>query len=113
MTPRTGVLLATLLVGAAGVYGCNAIFGIEDVTLAKDAGPDATADAPGMDAAADTGVDATLVDAGMEAAADTGIDAGMEAAPMPCADAADFLFDPRNCGACGHDCLRGACDGGQ
>jgi hypothetical protein len=34
-----------------------------------------------------------------------GVDAGSDAAPC----AADLTLDPHNCGACGHDCLGGAC----
>jgi hypothetical protein len=30
----------------------------------------------------------------------------------PCDPAADHSSDPKNCGACGHDCLGGACTGG-
>lgn len=48
-------------------------------------------------------------DAGMEAASDAVTpDADADAAPA-CSPNQDFSSDPKNCGACGHDCLGGAC----
>src|SRR5262245_66589307 len=38
------------------------------------------------------------------------LDAGPE--PTDCTDV-DLLTDVNNCGACGHDCLGGACESGQ
>ncbi len=60
---------------------------------------------PPAEAGSDTGSDATT--GGGEDGAVAISDGGMDGCP-----AANVSSDPKNCGACGHDCLGGACEAG-
>jgi hypothetical protein len=91
--PRTFLAVLTVGLAACGL----ALVGERNDATAGDAGPPGDASL-GLDGAADGGTD-TLGDGG------DAVDA--------CDPDADFTSDPTSCGACGHDCLGGACvDGG-
>ena len=95
VSTRRGRTCARLLLAACvaclACLACNALLGNEPVSLdVLDARPD-----PKLDAAAPS-------------APPPWADASAEAS----ACAADLARDPRNCGACGRDCLAGACSGG-
>ncbi len=84
------VLLGPLLAG------CGLLLGVDDLAYV---GPDAGAD---LDAA--PGEEAPIADAGTDDRTDANGDGG--------GCDADVMTSPTSCGACGHDCLGGACDGG-
>jgi hypothetical protein len=63
---------------------CSAILGLGDPAPYDDAGPGATSGGPAAEG-------------------------GSEAAPAQTCDA-DLVTDPKNCGACGHDCRGAACE---
>ena len=63
------------------------------------------------DAAAATGGGAGGAGASGVGGAGAGASGGGGAAP--CVPSGDHASDPKNCGACGHDCLGGACTAGQ
>jgi hypothetical protein len=63
-----------------------------------------TVGGPGSEAGAEAGGDATTSEQDGTAGLSDG---GLDGCPS-----ANVLSDPRNCGACGHDCLGGACQGG-
>ena len=88
---RRGGLLATIAAIWAGA-ACSA-------SNFRD-GPNPVVD--GGTPEASVGIDAPAVAQG---------DASIEASPNACV-VADKQTDPRNCGACGHDCLEGACTAG-
>lgn len=90
--------------GSVSVAGCQLILGIDPNVAILDGGLDAT---PASDAPADVPPDAP-VDAA-DAATDTSVDALPDAPPC---NPATLDHDTYNCGACGHDCLGGACTSG-
>jgi hypothetical protein len=81
---------AAIFVVGALLAGCDLVIGLGDLVYT---GPDGAADAPGPDVAPPDATDDLPL----------AVDAGCEA---------DVASDPKNCGACGHDCLGGACDAG-
>jgi hypothetical protein len=88
---------------AALAMGCSALLGVDDIAYAD---PDATPnDADGARDASDAATtDATSPD-GAEPDASPARDACAPNAP-------GSPSDPRNCGACGHDCRGGGCTSG-
>ncbi|HEY8080142.1 MAG TPA: hypothetical protein VIF62_38690 [Labilithrix sp.] len=92
------VLLASTLPSAW--LGCNAILGNDEASFVPGA-PDASEASNVVPPSGDDGPASSDADAGM-------LDA--DADVITCD--ADFASDPQNCGACAHDCLGGACEGG-
>ena len=79
---------------------------------------DAAGEGGQLDGSVDVGADHTLThgrDAGVDAGADTKKDAVVpkDHGTPDAGCAADASTDPKNCGGCGHDCIGGACMGGE
>ncbi len=81
----------------AAWLGCNAILGNESAVFAPESS-DGGADTSTAEGSSGGGVDATPEDARQEKDGAT--------------TCTDTLYDQKNCGACGHDCLGGECKGG-
>ena len=82
------------------ILGCAGILGVPDLTYdvnAPEGHPDGSSSSNGNDASSSGG------DGG-------GLDGGGLDAPTTCN--ADLKLDPKNCGACGHDCTNGVCKDG-
>jgi hypothetical protein len=107
---RKGALLLVTWTAAFAWLGCNALLGIESAVFEPDGG--------GGDTSLDTGKpsedDSSTNDGSVAQDAS-------DASPNDAADAADVIVHPCtstfndtfNCGACGHDCLGGACSAGR
>jgi hypothetical protein len=103
---RSKVAFALGASALATLAACSAIIGTRDLTLVDgDAGPGTFPDGGPMK-------DGTV---GSEDSGGTkGEDSGDGAQPSGDASCgADLQTDPANCGACGHDCIGGACLAGQ
>lgn len=89
---RVHAIAAVGLAALCGASACSALIGIKNITDA----PSDEADGGGLS-------DGSASDASpSDAIADGGG-----------ACNADLSHDPKNCGRCGHDCLKGDCDGGR
>jgi hypothetical protein len=101
---RFGLALPALLVA-----GCSTFLGFEDLQpLEQDAQiPGQDAEVPGQDAAPDQAAGETATP---EAGADAALDSPDATQETSCGNTDS---DPRNCGACNHDCLAGDCAGGE
>lgn len=92
---RRGLVVAAAWMMGGAWLGCNALLGNESAVFE----PDAAVALPG-----EGGADGPLDEASAR-------DANATDAPIvhPCTNTS---LDPFNCGACGHDCLGGACNAG-
>jgi hypothetical protein len=88
---------AWLAIGAIPIAGCASVWGFDDLT-AGDSGPSSSADAsmPGDAPGTESGTDGPTVQC----------DGGLTACGASCIDSRG---DPKNCGACAHDCQGGKC----
>lgn len=97
MRRRGAILLLVSSSSAFAWLGCNALLGIESAVFEPDGGSALDTGKPNDDGAA------------------------QDASPSDASDAADVIVHPCtstftdtfNCGACGHDCLGGACTAGR
>lgn len=80
-----------VVAGASVLMACTGILGVRDIFLDGKTGEIVSEAGPGSDGAT--------------------IDASAPDAQLPCN--ADKTSDTANCGACGHDCLGGACNAGK
>ena len=121
-----------LCVGLPTLSACGLLFPTALLDSVADGGPDSAASDGGGggggsdrgDMDAEGGAVSTEASSGTDAVSDAGSDAGSDAANDAASDApsdgaggdgacqASIATDPLNCGACGHDCLGGACEAG-
>lgn len=109
---RERVVFATGFCLFGAVAACSAIIGTRDLTLVAGDGGGGGGGSGGGDGAVNVTSDGSP--GSTPDGSTTGNDGGVttkDSGPVTCG-AANLQTDPMNCGACGHDCLGGACDAG-
>ena len=98
---RRGLVVVLAFASAFAWLGCNALLGIESAVFEPDGGGSG---------ALDTG---RPPDEDGSSASDASASDASDAADVVVHPCTSTFTDPFNCGACGHDCLGGACNAGQ
>jgi len=107
MRRRRGLLVLLVWAGGFAWLGCNALLGNESAVFEPDGGTGtgaetgATEGGSNEDGASETG------------STDGALDGPRDAAPDVVHPCTTTTADTFNCGACGHDCLGGACTSGK